>query len=99
MNEAKVMLIPAAKSLDAVTVFWQDFGPNKGQVTILCWGSAWTCYFGGMGEDATIEQFFAKASTSYLVNKLGITKWLKQSKLHDRYLGTLIEAIKAELKK
>lgn len=88
--------IPAQGSLDAVTVFWQDFGLNKGAVTIVCWGCAWMCYFGGMGANS-IKEFFAKASTSYLVDKLGITQWLKSSKRHDQYLGRLIDAIKVNL--
>lgn len=83
--------------MDSITVFWQDFEPNKGQVTILCWGSAWTCYFGGMGRKS-IEEFFASASTSYLVIKLGFTQWAKSSKRHDAYLGRIIDAVKAKLK-
>jgi hypothetical protein len=93
----RVTRIAAEGSLDSIIAIWQDLGPNKGQVTIICWGSAWTCYFGGMGCDS-IQEFFAGCSTSYLVNKLGITKWLKSSKAHDVYLARLIEAVKTAIK-
>lgn len=79
-----------------ITVFWQDFGPNRGQVTIFCWGSAWTCFFGGMGS-SSIKEFFAGCSTSYLVDKLRITRWLKSSKAHDQYLGRLIDAVQRKI--
>ena len=58
-------------SLDDISVFWQDIGPSRGSVTIICYGAAWTCYFGGMG-NRTIREFFKEADTSYLVSKLGI---------------------------
>jgi hypothetical protein len=90
------MAIPAEGSLDAITVFWQDFGPSRGAVTIICWGSAWTCYFGGMSGNS-IKEFFAGANTSYLVKKLGITRWLKSSKAHEQYLGRIIDAVKGKI--
>lgn len=88
--------IPAAGPLDAIQVYWRDVGVGQGYVTITCWGSAWTCYFGGMN-GRTIREFFAECDTSYLVNKLGITQHLKQRKSDHDYLGRIIEAIQASL--
>lgn len=88
--------IPAKGSLDAIQVFWRDVGVGQGYVTIVCWGCAWACYFGGMG-NCTIRQFFASAGTHYLTTKLGITPHLKQRKADHAYLGRIIDAIKAEL--
>lgn len=51
-----------------------------------------------MGEDKTIQKFFAEAYTTYLVDKLGFTQWLKKSKQHEIYLARIIDAIKAALK-
>lgn len=93
--EVEILVIPAEGSLDRITVFWQNFDVGKGSVTIVCWGAAWNCSFFGMGGN-TIQEFFAKADTSYLVNKLGITQWLKKSKAHDNYLARVISAIKAK---
>ena len=93
-------------SLDDISVFWQDIGPSRGSVTIICYGAAWTCYFGGMG-NRTIREFFKEADTSYLisllalqrlassVSKLGITPQLKARKTDHAYLGRIIDAIKA----
>lgn len=88
--------IPAAGSLDAIQVFWQDVGPGQGYVTITCWGCAWACYFGGMSGQ-TIRQFFASCDTDYLTNKLGITQHLKQDKRGRAYLGRIVEAVQGAL--
>lgn len=83
-------------SLDGITVFWQDLGPSRGCVTIVCYGAAWAGYFGGMG-NRTIREFFKEADTSYLVSKLGITPsspaWWRAT--DHAYLGRIIDAIKA----
>jgi hypothetical protein len=92
------LVIPERDGLDTITVFWQNFELGKGRVVIECWGCAWASYFGGMG-NKTIQQFFSMASNGYLVNKLGFTQWLKRSKRHEAYLGTIIGAIQAELPK
>ncbi len=89
--------IPESALLDSVVVFWRNHAPGKGDVTVTCWGMAWTSYFGSMG-DLTIQQFFTKADTSYLVNKLAGGQHLKRSKRWDGYLSRVIEAIKASLK-
>ena len=49
--------------LDPIHVFWQNVEPGKGYCTILCYGQAWTVYFGAMSGD-TIQKFFAGASVS-----------------------------------
>lgn len=90
--------IPAAGELDAIQVYWRDVGLGQGYVTITCWGSAWTCYFGGMG-GRTIRQFFADCDKHYLVTKLGITQHLKQRKSDHAYLGRLIDAVHAAMAK
>jgi hypothetical protein len=83
-------------TLDEVIVYWHNVGVGKGYVTLVCWGSAWTAYFGAMGED-TIQEFFSKANRGYLINKLGFTQWLKTSKRHEAYLGRVIDAVKSSL--
>lgn len=83
-------------SLDTIHVFWLDVEPGKGYVTIICFGQAWTAYFGGMG-DRTIRQFFARADTDYMVTKMGIAPHLKQSKRNDAYLGRIIDAVRRNL--
>jgi hypothetical protein len=93
---ADAFRIISAPALDPIQVFWVDSGPSAGSVTITCYGSAWTAYFGAMG-GRTIREFFADADTGYLTTKLGITPQLKQGKRHDAYLGRIIDAIKEVL--
>jgi hypothetical protein len=80
--------------LDSIHVFWVDVEPGKGYVTIICYGAAWTAYFGAMG-GKTIRQFFAMADTDYTVSKMGIGPHLKQTKRDDAYLSKIIDAVKA----
>jgi hypothetical protein len=89
--------IPEADGLDHIIVYWHDVAPGKGHVTIICWGCAWTSYFGGMGKH-NIQSFFASADVGYLVGKMGSTQWLKASKKHDLYLGKVIGAVQASIK-
>ncbi len=88
--------IPPADSLDEIHVFWCDFESCKGSVTITCWGNAWTAYFGGMS-GMTIREFFENAGVDYLVSKLGISRVLARSKKNDKYLGRIIDRVKAHL--
>lgn len=96
MSERTVLEIPSSGALDAITVFWENISDGKGSVVITCWGSAWTCYWGGMGTES-IQEFFRTRSTSYLAEKLGNTQWLKQTKAHEKYLSRIIDAIKSAL--
>jgi len=83
--------------LDPITVFWQDFEPGRGAVTITCWGNAWTCYFGAMG--MTIGEFVAMADIGYLISKLARYQNLKDRKREEKCLTRIVVAIKASLAK
>ena len=85
-----------AEGFDRIHVFWMNVRPGQGYVTIICYGCAWTAYFGGMSGQ-TIEQFFAKADVPYLVNKMGCTPTLKQGQKQDAYLAKIIAAVQAHL--
>jgi hypothetical protein len=80
-------------SLDTITVYWHDYKPGQGMVTLVCWGCAWTAFFGAMSGE-TIREFFSRADVGYLVTKLGITQFLKQTKTHEKYLGRIVSAVK-----
>lgn len=84
-------------NLDPVDVYMQDFEKGKGQITITCYGSAWTIYFGAMG-NKTIQEFFAEAGTDYLVNKLTDRSFQKCTKQHEKYLTRIVNAVKEALK-
>lgn len=94
LGTLQVSYIPQPVGLDAISVFWQDFGPSQGAVTITCFGSAWTTYFGAM-HGLTIKEFFLDVGVQYLVNKMGYTQLLKQRKKDLDYLYRIIVAIRA----
>jgi hypothetical protein len=79
--------------LDPIHVFWQNVEPGKGYCTILCYGQAWTVYFGGMSGQ-TIQKFFSGASVEYLVGKMSPVKYSKRDRA---YLWKIIEAVKKSL--
>jgi len=56
-------------SLDAVTVFLDDFEPGRGKITIECYCDTWCSYWGAMSGD-TVSQFFQRANNDYLINCL-----------------------------
>lgn len=90
--------IDGAPGLDPIHIFWMNVDPGKGSVTIICYGCAWTAYFGAMGNDRTIQQFFADADTSYMHNEMGIRPMhLKHSKRNESYLRRIIDAVKESL--
>ena len=84
------------KGIDPIHVFWMDDGPGRGYVTIICYGAAWTAYFGAMGDD-TIREFVLRANVDYLVTKLGIGPHLKSTKRADKYLEKILNAVKEYL--
>ena len=93
----KKVIIPSSGDLDQVTVYIENFEPGKGQITILCYGSAWTAYWGAMGEES-LEEFFVTATADYLFNRLICREWQKETKRHERYLGRIIEAVRKALR-
>lgn len=82
--------------LDPIHVFWVNSERGKGSITVICYGSAWTAYFGAMGE-STIQQFVADVGVDYLVVKMQ-SSTLKQGKRHEAYLSKVIMAVKQSLR-
>lgn len=85
--------------LDPVTAFLEDFEPGRGQLTLVCWGRAWTHFWGAMGNGATVAKFCARASTGYIVNKLMLPSdvLLKRAeRSEERWLTQIVEALKIE---
>jgi len=84
-------------NLDRITVYYHDFEPGKGQVTIVCYGEAWTAFWGAMGT-RTILQFLTECDISYIVGRLMGAQFQKHTKGHDVYLTRIVTAIRDELK-
>lgn len=86
-------VISQVDGLDTIHVFWVNVEPGQGYVTIICWGCAWTAYFGGMSA-LTIEEFFLSADVPYLVSKMGFSRVLAGRKKDLDYLARIIKAVK-----
>jgi len=82
--------------LDPITVFLQDLGPGRGRITVECYGSAWSAYFGAMGSATGIQGFVRDAGEDYLVNKFHAPT-LKARKRDEAYLKRILTAVKAVL--
>lgn len=66
----KILEIPAGIGHDAITAIAFDVAPGKGKLIVQCWGDAWTCFFGAIG-DRSLLQFIAEVDEDYLGSKLG----------------------------
>lgn len=87
--------ISGVPSLDPITVVLQDFGKERGQLIIECFGCAWSAYWGAMGE-RTLAEFVSTCSTEYIANKL----WdCNQRRTKDRYayLNRIVKAVQEAL--
>lgn len=108
MSKLRVLHIPGQRydagkgllDLDPVTAFLEDFEPGRGQLTVVCWGRAWTHFWGAMGDGVTVSEFCSQASTGYIVGKLMLPYdvMLKRAEQREeRWLTQIVEALKVEL--
>lgn len=69
VRQIKLTDIMGSHSLDPIDIIVEDFEPGKGRITIRCWGSAWTSFWGAMGRFST-EEFFLSCDEHYLAGCL-----------------------------
>ncbi|WP_314402367.1 hypothetical protein [Stenotrophomonas rhizophila] len=62
--------IEDAPGLDPVTVYVENYEPGKGRMVVTCYASAWTAFWGAMGDDTTLEQFVASCSPEYVADNM-----------------------------
>lgn len=106
---ARKVVIQGIPNQDPIAVYLEDQGPGAGKITITCFDDCWTNYWGSMGGDQTISQFFQHASDSYIAGKLhhetkptvvdieAIEAHVKMSILKERRQGDLTEKAAREL--
>lgn len=68
-SKVRCIRLIGCQALDPVTIYLEDFEPGKGMITMLCYGKAWTSYWGGMGTD-NIAQFFCGCDEHYIAKNL-----------------------------
>ncbi len=56
--------------LDPVTIFIENFSDGVGRITIVCYGKAWTSFWGAMGKDNDVAEFFCSCDEYYLAKNL-----------------------------
>lgn len=87
---------PGKGTLDPITVMFRDFG-GRGHVTVECYGAAWSCFFGAIG-DLTLRDFIARCDGHYLATKLASVTCRKTTKREESYLVDICRAVIAALK-
>jgi len=93
---ADVMLIQDVAGLDPIHAIWINVGPGIGYVTLMCFGCAWTAYFGAMN-GRTIQAFFASVDVDYMVNAMSYRSTLKVGKRYEAYLARIVKAVQEAL--
>ncbi len=89
-----------APRLDRIKVITEDFGKGQGQLTVICFGRAWTSYWGGM--HATVAVFVASMSAEYIAENLlhGMQAGLKRNAKHEQaYLERIVKAVQEALRR
>lgn len=62
--------IPASPGLDPITVYMNDAEPGRGGLLVECYSCAWACFWGSMGNGATVQQFVSTSDEHYVANCL-----------------------------
>ena len=81
-------------ALDPVRFYLQDLGSGRGRLIVECYGAAWSCYWGAMG-DRSLREFLIECSAEYLETALhsGLTPTEEES----RYLTRIVKVVKDSL--
>lgn len=69
-SQVTKLYIRRDKFYDPIQVFIEDAGPGQGQITINVTGDCYGYYWGAMGNDQTMAQFFCQCDAPYLTKKL-----------------------------
>lgn len=89
-------------NLDPITVVLRDIAPGVGEITVSCWGAAWTARFGAMptekdGRFMTVRSFCLVVSTAYLANRM-INQLHRRTVQNERYLLRIVAAVQEGLR-
>lgn len=92
---------PGLGELDPITVILQDHGEGRGTLIVTCYASAWTCYWGAMGNSNTkLRDFMSGVSADYIAGCLIRGRELtnqRRKRLEHAYLEDICRAIKASI--
>lgn len=63
------LYITDVQALDPITLIYENFGSNRGQIIVKCYDKVWSAFWGGMGCDDVLD-FVRKTGNEYLVDRL-----------------------------
>ncbi len=93
---AKVFTIFDAPKLDPITVVLQDIGPGCGRLIVECYGSAWSGYWGAMG-DGDLKKFLLDCHPEYIAGRMHSND-RKMKRSEESYLLRIVEAVHSALR-
>ncbi len=96
-TSAIVFTIFDAPRLDPITVVLQDLGPSAGRLIVECYGSAWSGYWGAMG-DRNLFDFLCVCSPQYISGKMHPTDHRKMTKREEAYLDRVVNVVLTALR-
>lgn len=100
-TQVRMMEIIGAPRLDRIKVITEDFEKGKGQITIVCYGRAWTSFWGGMGQH-DISGFVASMDAEYVADNLlsGMQEGLKRYRKYEHaYVVRIVRAVQEALRR
>ncbi len=101
ITTVEMMEIIGAPRLDRIKVITEDFARGQGQITIVCYGRAWTSFWGGMGS-GDIASFVTSMDAEYVASNLlhGMQEGLKREQKREMdYLVRIVKAVQEALRR
>ncbi len=87
-----------APGLDPIVVFLETIGESSGRITVVCFGRAWSAYFGAMGKGYTIRRFLSLTDADYVAGKMELQNDKKHDKVYlKRIIDVALRVIKDEI--
>lgn len=86
---------PGLGMLDPINVVLRDMG-GCGQVVVVSFGAAWSCWFGAIGL-RTLREFLADTSEEYLAGRLVSQNVRRTTKREEAYVKDIARAVIATL--
>lgn len=95
-ERVKVFTVFDAPKLDPVTVVLQDVAQGRGRLLVECYGSAWSGYWGAIG-DRTLLEFLVDCHPSYIAGNMHPTD-RRVNKREAAYMVRIVEAVHSALR-
>lgn len=92
-KDVTCIVIEGAPALDPVQVFFDNHEPGKGRLTINCYSSSWTAYWGAMSGDS-LQQFIRRSDIGYIADRLMCAQVQNRSKAHKNYILRIVKSLK-----